>query len=445
MRPGQARPRREPARMDCRDPRLTLASGRNRPPAVEIAAWVIIGRLVSLSSRRLAATLVWLIGGLIVSVGAVAGTLPDSTWVALPPLPQQGQSPVFALAVDPTKDQVLIAGNSKGSLLRSTDGGSTWTAVHAGRAAITTVTFSPFAPELVLAGTRGSGAVISNDGGVTWTDVTGLSGRDVRVFGFALTLIAAGTDNGIYVSSDGTAWSQSGLLNTSIDALAVAAVHSPVHLVAGSDSSSAAAGPPLYDSTDAAVTWTSVTPAISGTVVSRLVAGPLPPTGNVRPLVAGTNAGLFSSADNGATFTPLSGGDLLPSTDYTQVAFITDHYDRFYVGSDGGGSRAGGLWSTRDKGQHFSSLVPPLPSVTALAVSNDEAPFLYVATFRASDHTSALWAYHDTGASPQGPFTTGTPTAAVALVVRGHGRLFGRRARSSWGWCEVVDVLVGFT
>jgi hypothetical protein len=123
---------------------------------------------------------------------------------------------------------------------------------------------------------------------------------------------------------------------------------------------------------------------------------------------------LFSSADNGATWTPLSGGDLLPSTDYTQVAFVTDHYDWFYVGSDGGGSRAGGLWSTRDKGQHFSSMVPPLPSVTALAVSNDEAPFLYVATFRASDHTPAVWAYHDTGAPPQGPFTTGAPSASGA-------------------------------
>ncbi len=247
---------------------------------------MIIGRLVSLSSRRLAATLVALIGTFIVCAGAVAATLPDSTWVALPSLPKQGQSPVFALAVDPANNQALIAGNAQGSLLRSTDGGMTWTTVHLGRVAVTTIAFDPFTSGQVMAGTRGAGALISTDSGQKWSAVTGLDGRDVRVFGFALTLVAAGTDNGIYVSGDGTSWSQSGLLNTSIDALAVAAVHSPVHLVAGSDSSSASAGPPLYDSLDAGATWTSVTPAISGTVVSRLVAGPLPPTGNVRPLLA---------------------------------------------------------------------------------------------------------------------------------------------------------------
>jgi len=376
---------------------------------------VIIGRLVSLSSPRLAATLVALlalIGGLIAGTGAFAADLPDSTWVALPKLPQQGQSPVFALAVDPANDKALIAGNSKGSLLRSTDGGSTWSTVHTGSAAVTTIAFSPFTRDLVLAGSRGSGALISTDGGAKWTAVKGMDGRDVRVFGFALTLVAAGTDNGVYLSDDGTAWNQSGLANTSIDALTVAAVHVPVRLVAGSDTFSTAAGPPLYESSDAGATWASVTPAISGTVVSRLVAGPLPPTGNVRPLVAGTNAGLFISSDNGATFTPLSGGDLLPSTDYTQIAFVTDHHDRFYVASDGGGSRAGGLWATTDEGQHFSSLIPPLPSITALAVSNDEAPILYVATFRASDHTPALWAFHDTGVPPRGPSTDVTPRAS---------------------------------
>jgi hypothetical protein len=146
----------------------------------------------------------------------------------------------------------------------------------------------------------------------------------------------------------------------------------------------------------------------------RLAAGPLPPTGNVRPLVVGTNTGLFLSTDNGVTFNPLSGGALLPTTDYTQIDFITDHFDHFYAASDGGGSRSGGLWRTSDGGQSFVSLQPPQASVTALAVSNDEQPTLYVATFQPSTHQPALWASHYTGGTPQGPPSIATPVASGA-------------------------------
>jgi photosystem II stability/assembly factor-like uncharacterized protein len=377
---------------------------------------VIIGTLVSLSRRRLAATLVALLGCLAAALVVRAGTLPDSTWVALPPLPQQGRVAVLGLTVDPDNNQVLVAGTSQGSLLRSTDGGSTWTSVHAGSSPIVTVAFDALMPGLVLAGTRGAGAVASKDDGVTWTTVGGLDGRAVRVFGFALTLVAAGTDRGVYVSQDGLTWTPSGLTSISIDALAMAAIHDPVHLVAGGDTAAAGGGLPLYQSMDAGATWAPLNAAISGSVVTRLAAGPLPPTGNVRPLIVGTNAGIFASSDNGATFVAFSGGDLLPSTDYTQIAFLTDHHDVFYTASDGGGSDSGGLWWTGDAGAHFTSLSPPIPSVTALAVSNDEVPILYVATFRASDHVAALWAYHDTGAPARSPISTPTPIASGSRV-----------------------------
>ena len=319
---------------------------------------------------------------------------------------------MFALAVDPARNQVLVAGNSQGSLLRSTDGGLTWATVHSGRVPVISLAFNPLTPDQVLAGTRGAGALVSKDGGATWSATSGLDGRDVRVFGFALALIAAGTDHGVYVSPDGITWKQSGLATIGIDALAVEAIHDPVRLVAGSDVASGSTGPPLYTSADGGISWTAGNPAISGTVVARLGAGPLPPTGNVRPLVVGTNAGLFISTDNGSTFSALSGGDLLPSTDYTQIAFVTNHYDRFYVASDGGGSGAGGLWWTGDSGRSFRTLIPPLRSITALAISNDEAPILYIATFRAADHATAIWAYHDTGGTPTGPFSSATPTAS---------------------------------
>jgi hypothetical protein len=374
---------------------------------------VIIGKLVSLSSRRLVATLAALSLVVIAAVAVLATALPGSTWVALKPLPHQGSSAVFALAVDPSNDMVLIAGNSQGTLMRSADGGSTWNSVHAGRPGLTTIAFNPYTSGLVLAGTRGAGALASSDGGTTWSAVSGLDGRTVHTFGFSLTVMAAGTDRGVYLSQDGFTWTQSGLTGHNIGALAVAAIHAPVKLMAGSDASTSGSVP-IFVSADAGATWTLQAPAISGTVIVKLAAGGLPPKSAIRPLVAGTNAGLFQSADNGATFTPLSGGDLLPTVDYTQVAFVTTHYDRFYAASDGGGSGQGGLWRTSNAGSTFSTLAPPASSITALAVSNEESPILYVATFRPSDHVAALWAYRDTGGAPQGPVVTPTPVASGA-------------------------------
>lgn len=357
----------------------------------------------------------------ITSVIVIADALPDSTWTVLKPIPHQAKTPLFALAVDPSNNQAVLAGTSDGSLLRSVNGGATWTVTHSARAAILTIAFSPNTSGVALAGTRGGGALITKDGGASWNPATGLDGRTVRVFAFGLGLVAAGTDRGVYLSQDGGNWTQSSLNNRSIDALAVEVIHQPARLVAASDAQAAGAGLPLYQSVDAGATWTQFTPPISGSFAVRLTAGPLPPTGNVRPLIAGTNTGVFLSNDDGATFAPLSGGGLLPSTDYTQATFITDHFDRFYVASDGGGSQSGGLWRTNDGGQTFASLDPPTGSVTALAVSSDEEPTLYVATFRPSDHLPQLWAYHDTGGTPVGPPLEPTTLASGARSPIGRG------------------------
>ena len=347
-------------------------------------------------------------------VTELSRTLPPSTWIALTPLPGQGQRAILALGVNPFNNQVVIAGRSDGALMRSADGGSTWKVARAGNVAVLSVAFNPNKTGFVLAGLRGAGALASKDGGLSWAPVAGMQGRSVRVFGFALTLVMAGTDHGVYASADGLAWRPSGLANTSIGALAVAAVHDPVRVVAGSDAASTTGGLPLFQSTDGGATWAQLRAGISGKVISSLAAGPLPPTFLTRPLVVGTNAGLFTSIDNGVSFTPSSGGGLLPSTDYTQIAFVTNHFDRFYAASDGGGSTSGGLWRTRDAAHHFASLTPPLPSVTALAVSNDETPVLYVATFRPADQVAQLWAYRDTGGIPQGVGATPTPSTSGA-------------------------------
>lgn len=354
----------------------------------------------------------WLI--VVAALIAKAAALPDSTWVAVSSPPGQGRSPVFALAVDPTNSQDVLAASSQGSLLRSSNGGATWNVTRPGKSVVNTIAFDPYSARLVLAGTRGEGALVSHDSGTTWSSVTGLGGRNVRVFAFALGSSYAGTDSGVFVSADGAMWRASPLANRSISALAVLAIHEPVRLIAGTDALTTSGGLPLFESLDGGASWKQSNPAITGTMTVSLAAGPLPPTGNVRPLLAGTNTGVFESTDNGSTFNPLSGGGLLPTTDYTDIAFITSHFDRFYVASDGGGSGSGGLWRTNDAGATFPSLRPPEPSVTALAVSDDEQPVLYVATFDPATHVASVWAFHDTGGTPVGPVRSPGPVLGAS-------------------------------
>ena len=327
-------------------------------------------------------------------------------------LPGATHGTVFGLAVNPANTAQVVAGDSAGSIYRSNNSGTTWSSVYAGKSPVLTIAFDPLNPNLVLAGTQSSGAVLSRDGGGHWTAATGIEGRSVRAVGFAQALVVAATDRGVYLSTDGGAWSQSSLNDASVDSIAVLAVNPPARIVAGGDSASGSV--PMWISADSGATWTAANPAISGTIITRLASGPLATGSTVRPLVVGTNTGLFISSDNGATFKALSGAQLLPSVDYTQAQFTGSHFDRFYVASDGGGGGSGGLWATADSGQHFSSLQPPVASITALAISTDELPTLYVATFRASNHTAALWAYRDTGGTPQGPFGTASPTVSAA-------------------------------
>jgi hypothetical protein len=368
--------------------------------------------LLSHTPRRLLATGAALVALAYAPSTAHAVATPPSRWVALAALPGAGRGTIFGLAVDPANSADLVAGDSSGAIYRSIDAGSTWSEVFSAKSPVLTIAYDPLSPNTVLAGTSGAGVLLSRDTGAHWTPSSGTGGRSVRAVAFAHSVMVAATDHGVFSSADGAAWSASGLTTGSVDAIAVLAVNDPVRIVAGGDSSSGSI--PMWASGDGGVTWTGATPAISGTMITRLAAGPLAAGSNTRLLVVGTNTGLFVSADGGSTYAALSGADLLPSIDYTQVAFTGAHFDRFYAASDGGGFGAGGLWATADAGHHFSSLQPPVASVTALAVTTDEQPVLYVATFRGSDHASAMWAYRDTGGTPQGPSLSTTPSATSA-------------------------------
>lgn len=348
-------------------------------------------------------------------VGA-AGPAAANTWTLLAPLPERLESPLFALAVSPGDPQLVLAGTSSGAIYRSTDAGASWRLVRTGLGrGVASLAFDPFRPGVVLAGTRGEGIWRSADSGQTWQPQPGTEKRTVRAFGFARSLVIAGSDGGPLVVREGGAWAPGGLTQVVVSAVAVAAGSDPPRLVVGGDAASASVQLPLYGSGDGGISWKAVEGTVGGSSVVSALAAPLTQSPSRKgappgPILMGTNAGLFVSSDGGASWQVLTGGGTLPATDFSAVAFVAGRSDRFYVASDGGASDRGGLWATADGGAHFSSLQPPVPAVTALALSNEDRPLLYVATFRPLDHAVMLWSYRDTGGSPQGP-AGGVPSA----------------------------------
>lgn len=354
------------------------------------------------------------------SVTPAAAASPDNTWVVLGRIPEGPGSPIFALAVSPVDPLTVLAGTSSGSIYRSTDGGASWhEARHDAGHPVLTVGFNPYKPGVVFAGTRGGGILRSSDSGQNWSIQPGTERAAARSLAFGKTVIAAGTDQGILLGRDGGAWSPAGLNQMSVSALAVAAANDPSRIVAGADSTHSTEPLPLYSTADGGATWTALKPpSTAASMVNALAAGPLPPKGDTRPVLMGTNAALYMSPDNGQSWSQLTGNGVLPATDFTGVAFVTSHPDRYYVASDGGASDRGGVWSTGDGGQHFNPLQVPVSPVTALAISNEEQPTVYVATFRPVDHSVFLLRYRDTGGPSQAPPALPAPRAMTGSAAQ---------------------------
>jgi len=96
---------------------------------------------------------------------------PEEAIVVLP------ETRVAALAVDPNAPERLYCGTYGDGLLRSIDGGNTWTRVGDGTIAsanVLSVAISRTKPDRVFAGTEPSALYRSDDGGATWAELTSL-------------------------------------------------------------------------------------------------------------------------------------------------------------------------------------------------------------------------------------------------------------------------------
>jgi photosystem II stability/assembly factor-like uncharacterized protein len=135
-----------------------------------------------------------------------------------------GGSNVTALAIDPADPSILYAStegfNSEPrgfrGLFKSKDRGASWFAINTGleglidtRSRISALVISPANPSVLYAGTAGAGVFRSADGGATWKPFNaGLTNLDVRVLALVSIdprVLFAGTSGGVFKIIEGAA------------------------------------------------------------------------------------------------------------------------------------------------------------------------------------------------------------------------------------------------
>jgi subtilase family serine protease/photosystem II stability/assembly factor-like uncharacterized protein len=176
-----------------------------------------------------------------------------------------------ALVVDPADPRVLYAGGVAGGVWKTTNGGSSWTALTdtlLPNLAIASLAIDPAHPNVVYAGTgegvfngdavRGAGIFKTSDGGASWTQLATTANRDFffvnRIVAFSTGTVLAATGTGLWRSINaGATWTRV------IDGTGVHGcldvVAAPTYVLASCGTFAPAV---LYRSADAGATFTAV-------------------------------------------------------------------------------------------------------------------------------------------------------------------------------------------
>lgn len=226
---------------------------------------------------------------------------------------------VSKLVVDPGTPGTLYAGAVQDGMLKSIDGGASWTRINQGLALhgwVRPVAIDPITPSTLYAGTVTAGVFKTTNGGASWRPVNaGLQIPNhlwvpvLAIDPVTPSTLYAGTGfAGVFKSANGGAsWTpiNDGLADSSITALAIDP-RRPETLYAGTSRAG------VFKSADGGASWIAVNAGLPNAWVKSLVVDPIAPNAvyvNVDFSEGRDSAGgVFRSADGGATWGLMNSG-----------------------------------------------------------------------------------------------------------------------------------------
>ncbi|MBK8552666.1 MAG: T9SS type A sorting domain-containing protein [Ignavibacteria bacterium] len=276
-------------------------------------------------------------------------------------------SRITAIKYDPNNPSIIYLGAAYGGVWKSSNGGTTWTSMMNDEASLSSgsIAIDPANSNIVYYGTGeatysgasyyGRGLLKSTDGGNTWTNFTSGLGslsyfsRIVIRPGHSNELLAAlgnrtslGVSGGLYRSTDaGVTW------NAVVSGRCDDVIFSPD----GSKAYAIGSGTGYRISTDGGVTF-NVSTSLSPSTRNHIALCRTSPNIMYSAVHSGSSIAVFKSTDAGVTFTPAA-----PSTNFSGSQAWYDFYmhvnpfdpDYAYVGSID-------IWRTTDGGTSFQNI-----------------------------------------------------------------------------------------
>jgi photosystem II stability/assembly factor-like uncharacterized protein len=321
-----------------------------------------------------------------------------------------------------------------------------WTAIGPDGTNVVALAIDPRTPSTAFAGTLGSGVLKTVDGGASWTTANGALPA-TNVLALAIdpstpSTLFAGTDAGVFKSTNsGKSWSaanggQASMPQSTVNALAIGS-DSPVTLYAATSRG-------VFKSIDGAANWISINVGLSGLTPRVIALDPTSPTTlyvGVDDYEQDVRYGVFKSTDAGTSWSRIY--TTTPYGDGGAPAVVAIGVDprapsRLYLALS-----FGDLLISQDGGANWSRVKVPPPELWSLAIDPAAPATLYAGTYSGGVSRSTDAGDHWTSVT-DGPLAAASINVfalsawASATVYAGGGTGIFRSADSGATWTRLT-------